>query len=71
MAQACSIDDVIVDDDTSTKIFDATSFGRGLTSDALLYDLRNETRQSSIIEDIFYHGYENSNNNSNSNNLPE
>ena len=68
MVQACSINDVIVDDDASTKIFDVKSFGRGLTSDARLYDLRNETRQSSIIEDIFNHGCENSNSNSSSNN---
>jgi hypothetical protein len=68
MVQACSIGDnnnvLADDDDTSTKIFDAKSFGRGLTSDVRLYDLRNETRQSSIIEDIFSnHGCENSNSN--------
>lgn len=34
-------------------LFDVRSFARALTADVQLYDVQNETRQSSIIQDIF------------------
>ncbi|VEU37742.1 unnamed protein product [Pseudo-nitzschia multistriata] len=67
MVEACRFESiegrVCHDEETANKsnacatntAFDAKAFGRGLTSDVRLYDLRNETRQSSIMEDIYFH----------------
>jgi len=35
------------------NLFDVQSFARALTADVQLYDIENETRKSSIIQDIF------------------